>query len=160
MKILLTFFSFLIFCNNNSPEKNQIIIKPNKENFASSWKIFVNIVSKEKINTQAFATVSSNMLDCNDEKVKLSVFVKTYLSKVFDEKIKSRIANDSNFSFYESEIEPSYFKQFDIKYLDSYTIKKVSILKNNNNKTATREILELCFIQTKNGFKFFGYKTY
>lgn len=159
MKVLFTFLSFLIFFNNTKIKKNQSIVKSNVNNFTSFWNEFVKIVSNEKINTKMFNGVSSNILDCNEKKIKLSTFIKTDLTKVFDTKIKSKIKSDQNLSFYESDMESIYFEGFMIDDLSNYKIKKVSIVKNGDSD-GNPEILELCFIQTKKGYKFFGYKTY
>jgi hypothetical protein len=57
-------------------------------------------------------------------------------------------------------VEADYFKQLNIGDLESNRIFKVSFAKSFDKNNNSPEILELCFIKTKKGYKFFGYNTY
>lgn len=166
IKIILIFilvFSNLSYSINNNKKLNIEEIKsinPKDRKFMVFWEKFVKIICSKKIDIKVLKINSVDILEDDDKKLEFDKFVKLRMKKVFDNIIKIKIKEKDSLDFYGSEMELRYFKKFEIKKLKNGIIKKVSLVKNNDAKDGNPEILELSFVETTDGYKFFGFRRY
>jgi uncharacterized protein YxeA len=172
--LIVILFLLLTACtsNSNKNKRNQDSLNQLKDiqtqttskkekvdvdsNFLSYWQKFVDIVSSS--NYRQFKKVSFNALKCEDTNVYVDEFIKSYFAKVFDDSVLLKMTNTGAVEFTDDAIEPAYISSSikrQIKNADYViTIEEVNI---TNGKYPDIIITTLKFINTNNGYKFYGY---
>lgn len=169
---------FLLFLKTCAPENNEVQKKDNTKKeapkeqvnyqsvkndktsddtkFLSFWQDFTSIIKKG--DKKSFKEISIDSLKYEQKNIHVETFVKSYFYKIFDRTLITRLSNKDNVNFADSVVYPYYFSPFVLQQLKkgNQTIKEVNIIKVDNHD-GNPEIIMLSFVETKNGYKFFGY---
>jgi len=126
-------------------------------NFLIFWKEFIGVVKSS--NLKIFKLLSFDSLDCEHKSVHVNDFNKAFFFKVFDDTLKNRLTDSSKVNFDDEEITATYLSRSiiqQVKDRELIKMKKVNITKVDKYPEGPMTIV-LEFIETKNGYKFYGY---
>jgi hypothetical protein len=123
-------------------------------NFLSFWKDFTDVVKSKDHKT--FKTMSFDSLGCEGKNVHVNTFMKSYFSKVFDDSLFNALSNKNRLDFMDSEIDTSYLPQFLLKQIkNGKCIEKIVNITTIDKYPPV--IIIFKFLETKNGYKLYGY---
>lgn len=142
-------------------ERPQISVTSKKETVDSSflffWKEFTDVVKSK--NRSKLKELSFDSLDCEHKNINVDEFIKSNFHIVFDDVLLSKLSEPNRVEFVDEEVITSYLPPFVLKQVSNGELtikKKVNVTKIDKYPAGPLTIV-LEFIETKKGYKFYGY---
>jgi len=173
IKYFTIFLLVLGACNSNNenqitPVKDSITFLPipkieNKEiidtAFLVFWKEFTQVVKSS--NQKIFTSIAADSLDCGADNehglTALNKFMATRFANLFDTALVNKFDSKDKIKFYDASFDEEYVPLYLIQQLKKGkdTTKEVVIEVSDAGDEPVEVTLK--FIDTKNGYKFYGY---
>ncbi|TMI65144.1 MAG: hypothetical protein E6H07_04275 [Bacteroidetes bacterium] len=171
MHKILILFLLLCSCksnprsNDNKKNESQLVNVSSEYNYEMSdatLSIFLmHFVNVAKSRDKALLEKeSTKIINDNNKETPFEIFFDKSFSRVFDSALLMKLSNTDSLEYSSSDMELEYFPkeiQGQLKGNRISTLREVNITKERHELFI--KLVILAFVETKEGFKFFGYRT-